>query len=176
MGGKGRHFFWDLEASLSNSLERMGAWKVPSKTKENERVVTGKIYDTSSVRYWAAFRTKTIWERGKCSQDCYRFQKVFGFHFWRPCRFSLISDWLFIRSPPPSPSTQRRPTLNNPPTRPLSGRGPAPAVPSPGPLSGAPPVPFRPGPLPPFPNNSEGLGTPPQVPSRPTRAPPSVPR
>ncbi|XP_043346394.1 dynamin-3 isoform X4 [Dermochelys coriacea] len=79
------------------------------------------------------------------------------------------------RSPPPSPSTQRRPTLNNPPTRPLSGRGPAPAVPSPGPLSGAPPVPFRPGPLPPFPNNSEGLGTPPQVPSRPTRAPPSVP-
>ncbi|XP_039339471.1 dynamin-3 isoform X2 [Mauremys reevesii] len=80
------------------------------------------------------------------------------------------------RSPPPSPSTQRRPTLNNPPTRPLSGRGPAPAVPSPGPLSGAPPVPFRPGPLPPFPNNSEGLGTPPQVPSRPTRAPPSVPR
>ncbi|XP_030428315.1 dynamin-3 isoform X7 [Gopherus evgoodei] len=79
------------------------------------------------------------------------------------------------RSPPPSPSAQRRPTLNNPPTRPLSGRGPAPAVPSPGPLSGAPPVPFRPGPLPPFPNNSEGLGTPPQVPSRPTRAPPSVP-
>uniref|UniRef100_A0A8C3PL15 Dynamin-2 n=1 Tax=Calidris pygmaea TaxID=425635 RepID=A0A8C3PL15_9CHAR len=80
------------------------------------------------------------------------------------------------RSPPPSPSTQRRPTLNNPPTRPLSGRGPAPAIPSPGPQSGAPPVPFRPGPLPPFPSGGEALGGPPQVPSRPTRAPPSVPR
>ncbi|KAM6080019.1 dynamin-3 isoform 9-T9 [Theristicus caerulescens] len=79
------------------------------------------------------------------------------------------------RSPPPSPSTQRRPTLNNPPTRPLSGRGPAPAIPSPGPQSGAPPVPFRPGPLPPFPSGGEALGGPPQVPSRPTRAPPSVP-
>ncbi|XP_075793169.1 dynamin-3 isoform X8 [Pelodiscus sinensis] len=80
------------------------------------------------------------------------------------------------RSPPPSPSIQKRPTLNNPPTRPIAGRGPAPATPSPGPLSGAPPVPFRPGMLPPFPSNSEGLGAPPQVPSRPTRAPPSVPR
>uniref|UniRef100_A0A8C4TRA6 Dynamin 3 n=1 Tax=Falco tinnunculus TaxID=100819 RepID=A0A8C4TRA6_FALTI len=79
------------------------------------------------------------------------------------------------RSPPPSPSAQRRPTLNNPPTRPLSGRGPAPAIPSPGPQSGAPPVPFRPGPLPPFPSGGEALGGPPQVPSRPTRAPPSVP-
>uniref|UniRef100_A0A8C3LNR0 dynamin GTPase n=1 Tax=Chrysolophus pictus TaxID=9089 RepID=A0A8C3LNR0_CHRPC len=79
------------------------------------------------------------------------------------------------RSPPPSPSTQRRPTLNNPPTRPLSGRGPAPAIPSPGPQSGAPPVPFRPGPLPPFPSGGEAHGGPPQVPSRPTRAPPSVP-
>uniref|UniRef100_A0A8B9ZJ00 dynamin GTPase n=1 Tax=Anas platyrhynchos TaxID=8839 RepID=A0A8B9ZJ00_ANAPL len=67
------------------------------------------------------------------------------------------------RSPPPSPSTQRRPTLNNPPTRPLSGRGPAPAIPSPGPL-------------PPFPSSGEAHGGPPQVPSRPTRAPPSVPR
>uniref|UniRef100_A0A8C6YSN1 Dynamin-3 n=1 Tax=Nothoprocta perdicaria TaxID=30464 RepID=A0A8C6YSN1_NOTPE len=79
------------------------------------------------------------------------------------------------RSPPPSPSTPRRPTLNNPPTRPLSGRGPAPAIPSPGPQAGAPPVPFRPGPLPPFPSGGEALGGPPQVPSRPTRAPPSVP-
>ncbi|NWW63602.1 DYN3 protein, partial [Ifrita kowaldi] len=78
------------------------------------------------------------------------------------------------RSPPPSPSTPRRPTLNNPPTRPLSGRGPAPAIPSPGPQSGAPPVPFRPGPLPPFPSG-EAHGAPPQVPSRPSRAPPSVP-
>uniref|UniRef100_A0A493TT04 dynamin GTPase n=1 Tax=Anas platyrhynchos platyrhynchos TaxID=8840 RepID=A0A493TT04_ANAPP len=73
-------------------------------------------------------------------------------------------------------SLNRRPTLNNPPTRPLSGRGPAPAIPSPGPQSGAPPVPFRPGPLPPFPSGGEAHGGPPQVPSRPTRAPPSVPR
>ncbi|XP_064450389.1 dynamin-3 isoform X5 [Mirounga angustirostris] len=81
------------------------------------------------------------------------------------------------RSPPPSPTTQRRPTLSAPLTRPASGRGPAPAIPSPGPHSGAPPVPFRPGPLPPFPSSSssEWFGAPPQVPSRPTRAPPSVP-
>uniref|UniRef100_A0A8C6IM80 Dynamin-2 n=1 Tax=Melopsittacus undulatus TaxID=13146 RepID=A0A8C6IM80_MELUD len=85
-------------------------------------------------------------------------------------------DDSWLQSPPPSPSTQRRPTLSNPPTRPLSGRGPAPAIPSPGPLSGAPPVPFRPGPLPQFPSGGEALGGPPQVPSRPTRAPPSVPR
>ncbi|XP_011817696.1 PREDICTED: dynamin-3 isoform X2 [Colobus angolensis palliatus] len=79
------------------------------------------------------------------------------------------------RSPPPSPTTQRRPTLSAPLTRPTSGRGPAPAIPSPGPHSGAPPVPFRPGPLPPFPSSSDAFGAPPQVPSRPTRAPPSVP-
>ncbi|XP_005245136.1 dynamin-3 isoform X6 [Homo sapiens] len=79
------------------------------------------------------------------------------------------------RSPPPSPTTQRRPTLSAPLARPTSGRGPAPAIPSPGPHSGAPPVPFRPGPLPPFPSSSDSFGAPPQVPSRPTRAPPSVP-
>uniref|UniRef100_A0ABI7WFT5 dynamin GTPase n=1 Tax=Felis catus TaxID=9685 RepID=A0ABI7WFT5_FELCA len=80
------------------------------------------------------------------------------------------------RSPPPSPTTQRRLTLSGPLTRPASGRGPAPAIPSPGPHSGAPPVPFRPGPLPPFPSSSsDWSGAPPQVPSRPTRAPPSVP-
>uniref|UniRef100_A0A8C9CA71 Dynamin n=1 Tax=Phocoena sinus TaxID=42100 RepID=A0A8C9CA71_PHOSS len=79
------------------------------------------------------------------------------------------------RSPPPSPTTQRRPTLSAPLPRPTSGRGPAPAIPSPGPHSAAPPVPFRPGPLPPFPNSSDSFGAPPQVPSRPTRAPPSVP-
>lgn len=80
------------------------------------------------------------------------------------------------RSPPPSPTTQRRLTLSAPLPRPASSRGPAPAIPSPGPHSGAPPVPFRPGPLPPFPNSSDSYGAPPQVPSRPTRAPPSVPR
>uniref|UniRef100_A0A8D1SYN3 dynamin GTPase n=1 Tax=Sus scrofa TaxID=9823 RepID=A0A8D1SYN3_PIG len=82
-------------------------------------------------------------------------------------------DDSWIQSPPPSPTTQRRPTLSAPLPRPASGRGPAPAIPSPGPHSGAPPVPFRPGPLPPFPNSSDSFGAPPQVPSRPTRAPPS---
>ncbi|XP_030064490.1 dynamin-3 isoform X2 [Microcaecilia unicolor] len=81
-----------------------------------------------------------------------------------------------LRSPPPSPSIPRRPTLCAPPTRPLPGRGPAPGIPSPGPHVGAPPVPFRPGPLTPFPINSDALTAPPQVPSRPARAPPSVPR
>uniref|UniRef100_A0A8C0L4X6 Dynamin-2 n=1 Tax=Canis lupus dingo TaxID=286419 RepID=A0A8C0L4X6_CANLU len=95
----------------------------------------------------------------------------------------------FTPAPPPvddswiqhsrSPTTQRRPTLSAPLPRPASGRGPAPAIPSPGPHSGAPPVPFRPGPLPPFPSSSSSgggssdwFGAPPQVPSRPTRAPP----
>uniref|UniRef100_A0A8C4PSD2 Dynamin-3 n=1 Tax=Equus asinus asinus TaxID=83772 RepID=A0A8C4PSD2_EQUAS len=84
----------------------------------------------------------------------------------------------FTPAPPPevSPSPERRPTLSAPLVRPTAGRGPAPAIPSPGPHSGAPPVPFRPGPLPPFPSASDALGAPPQVPSRPTRAPPSVPR
>uniref|UniRef100_A0A4X1UFF9 Dynamin-2 n=1 Tax=Sus scrofa TaxID=9823 RepID=A0A4X1UFF9_PIG len=90
----------------------------------------------------------------------------------------------FTPAPPPvddswiqhsrSPTTQRRPTLSAPLPRPASSRGPAPAIPSPGPHSGAPPVPFRPGPLPPFPNSSDSFGAPPQVPSRPTRAPPSA--
>ncbi|XP_029473463.1 dynamin-3 isoform X3 [Rhinatrema bivittatum] len=82
----------------------------------------------------------------------------------------------FSRSPPPSPSTPRRPPLSAPPTRPLPGRGPAPGILSAGPHAGAPPIPCRPGPLPPFPSNSDAFMAPPQVPSRPARAPPSVPR
>nr|XP_033816906.1 dynamin-3 isoform X3 [Geotrypetes seraphini] len=80
------------------------------------------------------------------------------------------------RSPSPSPSTPRRPTLCAPSTRLLPGRGPVPGILSPGPHVGAPPVPSRPGPLAPFSSNSDTLTNPPQVPSRPARAPPSVPR
>ncbi|XP_064189599.1 dynamin 3a isoform X1 [Anguilla rostrata] len=66
------------------------------------------------------------------------------------------------RSPPPSPTAPRR--MSTGPRAPA--RGPAP---------GAPPVPSRPGPLGPFNNNNVDGFPPPQVPSRPNRAPPSIP-
>uniref|UniRef100_A0A803W9R3 Dynamin-1 n=1 Tax=Ficedula albicollis TaxID=59894 RepID=A0A803W9R3_FICAL len=70
------------------------------------------------------------------------------------------------RSPTSSPTPQRRaPAV--PPTRPGS-RGPAPGPPPAG--GSAPPVPSRPGASP------DPFGPPPQVPSRPNRAPPGVPR
>uniref|UniRef100_A0A803VY66 Dynamin-2 n=1 Tax=Ficedula albicollis TaxID=59894 RepID=A0A803VY66_FICAL len=73
---------------------------------------------------------------------------------------------LFGRSPTSSPTPQRRaPAV--PPTRPGS-RGPAPGPPPAG--GSAPPVPSRPGASP------DPFGPPPQVPSRPNRAPPGVPR
>ncbi|KAF3699045.1 Dynamin-1 [Channa argus] len=59
------------------------------------------------------------------------------------------------RSPPPSPTAPRRMS---------SGQRPAPR--------GAPPPPNRPGPLGPFNNSADS----PQAPSRPNRAPPSIPR
>ncbi|MEQ2216359.1 hypothetical protein XENOCAPTIV_014932, partial [Xenoophorus captivus] len=58
-------------------------------------------------------------------------------------------------SPPPSPTAPRRMS---------SGQRPAPR--------GAPPPPNRPGPLGPFNNSADS----PQAPSRPNRAPPSIPR
>ncbi|XP_070286666.1 dynamin-1 isoform X2 [Myotis yumanensis] len=73
------------------------------------------------------------------------------------------------RSPTSSPTPQRRaPAV--PPARPGS-RGPAPGPPPAGSaLGAAPPVPSRPGASP------DPFGPPPQVPSRPNRAPPGVPR
>uniref|UniRef100_A0A4X1U466 Dynamin-1 n=1 Tax=Sus scrofa TaxID=9823 RepID=A0A4X1U466_PIG len=72
------------------------------------------------------------------------------------------------RSPTSSPTPQRRaPAV--PPARPGS-RGPAPGPPPAGSAGGAPPVPSRPGASP------DPFGPPPQVPSRPNRAPPGVPR
>ncbi|CAH2311831.1 dynamin-3 isoform X2 [Pelobates cultripes] len=75
------------------------------------------------------------------------------------------------RSPPASPTNQKR-SVQQATTRP---RGPAPSVPSSSIQLAAPPVPNRPGPLPPFPNNNDPFMMPPQIPSRPSRAPPSVP-
>ncbi|XP_012876772.1 PREDICTED: dynamin-1 isoform X15 [Dipodomys ordii] len=80
-------------------------------------------------------------------------------------------SWLQVQSVPAgrSPTPQRRaPAV--PPARPGS-RGPAPGPPPAGSaLGGAPPVPSRPGASP------DPFGPPPQVPSRPNRAPPGVPR
>ncbi|XP_030063789.1 dynamin-1 isoform X2 [Microcaecilia unicolor] len=73
------------------------------------------------------------------------------------------------RSPTSSPTPQRR-APGIPPARPGS-RGPAPGPPPAGStLGGAPPVPSRPGASP------DPFGPPPQIPSRPNRAPPGVPR
>lgn len=69
--------------------------------------------------------------------------------------FSSSTSLLLFRSPPPSPTAPRRMS---------SGQRPAPR--------GAPPPPNRPGPLGPFNNSADS----PQAPSRPNRAPPSIPR
>lgn len=69
--------------------------------------------------------------------------------------FSHCSFCLSCRSPPPSPTAPRRMSAGQRP----AGRG-------------APPPPSRPGPLGPLNNSADS----PQVPSRPNRAPPSIPR
>lgn len=138
----------------------------------------GKLRFHHILLYFLTFET-CIWVTQSKNNFLKSSQEVMK-SFWKD-DLNRKEEWatccrLFLRSPPPSPTTQRRPTLSAPLARPTAGRGPAPAIPSPGPHSGAPPVPFRPGPLPPFPSASDALGAPPQVPSRPTRAPPSVPR
>ncbi|KPP68830.1 dynamin-3-like [Scleropages formosus] len=82
------------------------------------------------------------------------------------------SSWLHAlcplvihRSPPSSPTAPRR--MSTGPRPPA--RGPAPPAPP------APPLPSRPGPPGPVSNSTDAF-LPPQVPSRPTRAPPSIPR
>uniref|UniRef100_A0AAR2IVY8 Dynamin-2 n=1 Tax=Pygocentrus nattereri TaxID=42514 RepID=A0AAR2IVY8_PYGNA len=87
--------------------------------------------------------------------------------------------WLQKDSSPPA---QHKPAVSAaPPGRPPAVRGPTPGPPpaNPVPSFGAPPVPSRPGPSP---VNAYGSGTleplqapPPQIPSRPTRVPPSLP-
>ncbi|KAL6482432.1 hypothetical protein MHYP_G00105120 [Metynnis hypsauchen] len=87
--------------------------------------------------------------------------------------------WLQKESSPPA---QHKPAVSAPPPgRPPAVRGPTPGPPpaNPVPSFGAPPVPSRPGPSP---VNAYGSGTlepiqapPPQIPSRPTRVPPSLP-
>lgn len=81
------------------------------------------------------------------------FQKLQQACFFFP--FSSKHSKYPRRSPPPSPTAPRRMS---------AGQRPAPR--------GAPPPPNRPGPLGPFNNSAES----PQAPSRPNRAPPSIPR
>ncbi|XP_053325008.1 dynamin-3 [Spea bombifrons] len=84
-------------------------------------------------------------------------------------------SWMHSRrSPPASPTNQKRPAQQVTSTKPPVGRSPAPTVP--GNQIGALTVPTRPGPLTPFPSNNDPFMMPPQIPSRPSRAPPSVPR
>ncbi|TTA69415.1 Dynamin-2 [Bagarius yarrelli] len=80
-----------------------------------------------------------------------------------------------------SPTPQRRPvSVAPPPSRPPAVRGPTPGPPplNPSPAFGAPPIPSRPGqPINTFGNSSQDpFSAPPQVPSRPARVPPGVPR
>lgn len=78
----------------------------------------------------------------------------YNFYSFIPYMVFEHTFWM-SRSPPPSPTAPRRMS---------SGQRPA--------ARGAPPPPNRPGPLGPFNNSAES----PQAPSRPNRAPPSIPR
>uniref|UniRef100_A0A8C0YHT2 dynamin GTPase n=1 Tax=Cyprinus carpio carpio TaxID=630221 RepID=A0A8C0YHT2_CYPCA len=83
--------------------------------------------------------------------------------------------------PENSPTPQRRPpTSAPPPSRPPAVRGPTPGPPSlnPTPSFVAPPIPSRPGqPINAFGNSSlDPFSAPPQIPSRPARIPPGIPR
>ncbi|XP_075310165.1 dynamin-2 isoform X3 [Odontesthes bonariensis] len=89
-----------------------------------------------------------------------------------------------------SPTPQRRPppAASQPPSRPPAVRGPTPGPPmnpsppfgaplNPSPAFGAPPIPSRPGPpINAFNISQDPFSAPPQIPSRPTRIPPGVPR
>ncbi|KAG9337852.1 hypothetical protein JZ751_027503 [Albula glossodonta] len=83
---------------------------------------------------------------------------------------------------PHSPTPQRRPpAAAPPPSRPPAVRGPTPGPPlNPSPAFGAPPIPSRPGPpINAFSSSSNAqdpFSAPPQIPSRPARIPPGVPR
>ncbi|XP_019120520.1 dynamin-2 isoform X3 [Larimichthys crocea] len=89
-----------------------------------------------------------------------------------------------------SPTPQRRPppAAAPPPSRPPAVRGPTPGPPmnpspafgaplNPSPAFGAPPIPSRPGPpINAYNSNLDPFSAPPQIPSRPARVPPGVPR
>uniref|UniRef100_A0A672ZF10 Dynamin-2 n=1 Tax=Sphaeramia orbicularis TaxID=375764 RepID=A0A672ZF10_9TELE len=89
-----------------------------------------------------------------------------------------------------SPTPQRRPppAAAPPPSRPPAVRGPTPGPPmnpapafgaplNPSPAFGAPPIPSRPGqPINAFNSHQDPFSAPPQIPSRPARVPPGVPR
>uniref|UniRef100_A0A665VMT1 Interferon-induced GTP-binding protein Mx n=1 Tax=Echeneis naucrates TaxID=173247 RepID=A0A665VMT1_ECHNA len=91
---------------------------------------------------------------------------------------------------PFSPTPQRRPAPATapPPSRPPAVRGPTPGPPmnpspaygvplNPSPAFGAPPIPSRPGqPINTYNSNQDPFSAPPQIPSRPARVPPGVPR
>lgn len=92
--------------------------------------------------------------------------------------------------PPCSPTTQRRPApaVAPVPSRPPAVRGQTPGPPmnpsppfgvplNPSPAFGAPPIPSRPGPpINAFNSGLDPFSAPPQIPSRPARVPPGVPR
>ncbi|XP_073449329.1 dynamin-3 isoform X1 [Aquarana catesbeiana] len=89
-------------------------------------------------------------------------------------------SWMQLRwSPPASPPSQKKTSQHSTPTRPscsLSSRGFVTAVQSLSSQPAAPPVPSRPGAISSFSNANDSLLMPPQIPSRPSRAPPGVPR
>ncbi|XP_041446489.1 dynamin-3 [Xenopus laevis] len=83
------------------------------------------------------------------------------------------------RSPSESPTFQHSSSVIPPVstiTGPSAVHGLSTAIPLPSTHVGAPPVPTRPGSLPTLPNINDLAVMPPQIPSRPTRAPPSIPR
>uniref|UniRef100_A0A3Q1JI41 Interferon-induced GTP-binding protein Mx n=1 Tax=Anabas testudineus TaxID=64144 RepID=A0A3Q1JI41_ANATE len=108
-----------------------------------------------------------------------------------PVNDTWIQEVSFIYSYLPlSPTPQRRPSPASaaPPTRPPAVRGPTPGPPmnpspafgvplNPSPAFGAPPIPSRPGqPMNAYNSSLDPFSAPPQIPNRPARIPPGVPR
>uniref|UniRef100_A0A8C9ZMR9 Dynamin-2 n=1 Tax=Sander lucioperca TaxID=283035 RepID=A0A8C9ZMR9_SANLU len=94
----------------------------------------------------------------------------------------------WIQEASPTPQRRPTPTAAAAPSRPPAVRGPTPGPPmnpspafgaplNPSPAFGAPPIPSRPGPpINAFNSHQDPFSAPPQIPSRPARVPPGVPR
>uniref|UniRef100_A0A665VN38 Dynamin-2 n=1 Tax=Echeneis naucrates TaxID=173247 RepID=A0A665VN38_ECHNA len=94
----------------------------------------------------------------------------------------------WIQEASPTPQRRPAPATAPPPSRPPAVRGPTPGPPmnpspaygvplNPSPAFGAPPIPSRPGqPINTYNSNQDPFSAPPQIPSRPARVPPGVPR
>uniref|UniRef100_A0A665VN21 Interferon-induced GTP-binding protein Mx n=1 Tax=Echeneis naucrates TaxID=173247 RepID=A0A665VN21_ECHNA len=99
-----------------------------------------------------------------------------------------VQSITLVKRNDPTPQRRPAPATAPPPSRPPAVRGPTPGPPmnpspaygvplNPSPAFGAPPIPSRPGqPINTYNSNQDPFSAPPQIPSRPARVPPGVPR